>query len=64
MAVYNKEAISGYPTGNLSLDLLSKINVNDIHFVRTTKRLFSLLKSMFFRFCRHNLVIFQMRLKR
>lgn len=34
MALYNKEAISGYPTGNLSLDLLAKINQKDIHFTQ------------------------------
>jgi hypothetical protein len=34
MALYNSEAISGFPTGNLSLALLDKINPEKIHFVR------------------------------
>jgi hypothetical protein len=33
MALYNNEAISGFPTGNLSLALLNKISPNHIHFV-------------------------------
>ncbi|CAF1347839.1 unnamed protein product [Rotaria sp. Silwood1] len=32
MTLYNSEAINGYPTGNLSLQLLSKINPEQIHF--------------------------------
>ncbi len=34
MALYNCEAIDGFPTGNLSLTLLGKINPDQIHFVR------------------------------
>jgi len=34
MALYNSEAIHGFPTGNLSLALLSKIDPQQIHFVR------------------------------
>ena len=33
MALYNSEAINGYPTGNLSLALLDKINPEQISFV-------------------------------
>jgi hypothetical protein len=33
MALYNSEAIHGFPTGNLSLVLLNKINPEQIHFV-------------------------------
>ncbi|CAF4624595.1 unnamed protein product [Rotaria socialis] len=32
MAIYNSEAINGFPTGNLSLQLLNKINPDQIHF--------------------------------
>ncbi|CAF0811762.1 unnamed protein product [Rotaria sordida] len=32
MALYNSEAINGFPTGNLSLQLLNKINPDQIHF--------------------------------
>ncbi|CAF1123969.1 unnamed protein product [Rotaria sp. Silwood1] len=32
MALYNSEAIHGFPTGNLSLQLLNKINPEQIHF--------------------------------
>ncbi|CAF1284439.1 unnamed protein product [Rotaria sp. Silwood1] len=32
MALYNSEAINGFPTGNLSLQLLNKINPEQIHF--------------------------------
>ncbi|CAF1626056.1 unnamed protein product [Adineta ricciae] len=32
MALYNSEAVHGFPTGNLSLHLLNKINPNQIHF--------------------------------
>jgi hypothetical protein len=34
MALYNSEAINGFPTGNLSLALLGKINPEQVHFVR------------------------------
>jgi hypothetical protein len=34
MALYNSEAINGFPTGNLSLTLLNNINPEQIHFVR------------------------------
>lgn len=33
MALYNSEAINGFPTGNLSLALLNKISPNDVQFV-------------------------------
>jgi hypothetical protein len=33
MALYNSEAISGYPTGNLSSVLLNKIGPDHIRFV-------------------------------
>ncbi len=33
MALYNSESINGFPTGNLSLQLLNKINPQQIHFV-------------------------------
>lgn len=36
MALYNSEAINGFPTGNLSLILLSKISPEHIHFVRNS----------------------------
>jgi hypothetical protein len=32
MALYNSEAINGFPTGNLSSELLNKISPNHIHF--------------------------------
>ncbi|CAF4604566.1 unnamed protein product, partial [Rotaria magnacalcarata] len=32
MALYNSEAINGFPTGNLSLALLTKIDPEQIHF--------------------------------
>jgi hypothetical protein len=32
MALYNGEAVNGFPTGNLSLRLLNKINPQQIHF--------------------------------
>ncbi|CAF3240969.1 unnamed protein product [Rotaria sp. Silwood2] len=32
MALYNGEAVNGFPTGNLSLQLLNKINSEQIHF--------------------------------
>ncbi|CAF0918390.1 unnamed protein product [Adineta steineri] len=32
MALYNSEAINGYPTGNYSLELLNNINSEQIHF--------------------------------
>jgi hypothetical protein len=34
MALYNSEAVNGFPTGNLSLALLNKINPDQVHFVR------------------------------
>ena len=37
MALYNSEAVHGFPTGNLSLHLLNKINPNQIHFVSEIK---------------------------
>lgn len=33
MALYNSEAISGFPTGNFSLALLKKVNIEQIRFV-------------------------------
>lgn len=36
MALYNSEAVSGFPTGNLSLQLLSKISPEQIRFVSIT----------------------------
>ncbi|CAF4089811.1 unnamed protein product, partial [Adineta steineri] len=32
MALFNSEAINGFPTGNLSLELLNKINSEQVHF--------------------------------
>ena len=40
MALYNEEAINGFPTGNLSLQLLNKIDPQQIHFVCFQKVLF------------------------
>jgi hypothetical protein len=33
MALYNNESINGFPTGNFSLELLNKINSDQIYFV-------------------------------
>jgi hypothetical protein len=40
MALYNSEAIHGFPTGNLSLQLLDKINPQQVYFVCQIKKSF------------------------
>jgi hypothetical protein len=34
MALYNSEQINHFPTGNLSLELINKINPQQIYFVK------------------------------
>lgn len=40
MALYNSEAINGFPSGNLSLALLNKISSDHVQFVSQTSFLF------------------------
>lgn len=54
MALYNSEAINGFPTGNLSLSLLNKIGPEHVQFV--SKNSFS-SRDLFFNICRRHLMI-------
>jgi hypothetical protein len=61
MALYNSEAINGFPTGNLSSELLNKISPNHIHFV--SFEFIYILFNFIFNLSRHHLMILIMQLK-